>query len=251
MAKGPARFFAPGPFSAGETVVLRGEERRHARARRLRRGDRVTLLDGAGGCAEGRIAALGADRLEVVTERLLPAQGEAPAPITLYVSAVKMPRLSWLFEKATELGAARIVVADSSRAQGERLRFASREKERLTRLSREAAKQCGRTAFPRCEESEAFETVLDDSSRIRFLLDPSGEPFPASLRAAPAALWLGPEGGFTDPEIARARAAGWRITRLPASTLRTETAALAALALLRASFDTVGGGAQNTAIGES
>jgi 16S rRNA (uracil1498-N3)-methyltransferase len=251
VAKGPARFFAPGPFAAGETVVLKGEERRHARARRLRRGDRVTLIDGTGSCAEGRIAALDADCLEVVTERLIPAQGEAPAPITLYVSAVKMPRLSWLFEKATELGAARIVVAGSSRAQAERLRLASREKERLSRLSREAAKQCGRTAFPRCEEPEDFETVLADASRIRLLLDPSGDPFPASLSAAPAALWLGPEGGFTEPEVLRARAAEWRITRLPAATLRTETAALTALALLRASFDTGGGGAQNTAIGES
>jgi 16S rRNA (uracil1498-N3)-methyltransferase len=121
----------------------------------------------------------------------------------------------------------------------------------LSKLAREAAKQCGRTAFPQCEGPEDFERALADPSPCRLLLDPSGEEFPVPIAAEPSAIGVGPEGGFSPAELARARAAGWRITRLPASTLRTETAALAALTLLRHSFDTARRGAQNIGVRKS
>lgn len=248
MPKGPSRFYAPGPFAEGALVVLAGEEARHARARRLKPGDRVRLLDGAGGGAEGHVAAIARGRIEIVTEKLLDGEGEPPAPIALYASAIRMPRLSWLVEKAVEAGATRVVVADSERAQADRLRLAGRERERLSRLAREAAKQCGRSSSPSIEGPVAFGAALAESSEPRILLDPSGEDFPESLEPAPSALWVGPEGGFTAEELARAREAGWRIARLPAATLRAETAAVAGLILLRRAFDSVRRRAQNTSV---
>lgn len=246
MSKSPPRFFASGPFREGGIVELGPDERRHARARRLREGDRVRLLDGAGAAAEGRIASFGANRFTVLTERLLETDDEPPASLSLYVTAVKLPRLAWLVEKATELGATRIVLARSGRAQGQRVRMAEEHRTRLSRVAREAAKQCGRSQVPRCEGPAEFESVLEDGSAIRILLDPAGEGFPDSLAPLSSALWVGPEGGFSSEEISRAKAAGWRTARIPAHTLRAETASLAGLTLLRRAFDTALRGAQNT-----
>ena len=248
MPKGLSRFYAPGPFVEGGVVVLGGEEARHARSRRVKAGDRVRLLDGEGGGAEGRIASIGRGRIEIVTERILAGEGEPLSPITLYAPALRMPRLSWLVEKAAEAGASRIVIADSERAQAERVRLAGKERERLSRIAREAAKQCGRSASPRCEGPVEFAAALAESSGLRIVLDPSGEDFPEAADPAAAAVWVGPEGGFTAGELARASAAGWRIARLPAATLRAETAAVAGLILLRRAFDSVRRRAQNTPV---
>ncbi len=246
MPKGLSRFYAPGPFAEGAVVVLTGEEARHARARRLKPGDRVRLLDGEGSGAEGRVESIGRGRIAILAERLLGAEGEPPAPIALYVGAIRVPRLSWLAEKAAEAGASRVVIVESSRAQGERVRLAGRERERLSRIAREAAKQCGRSSSPRIEGPVEFAAALAEDCPLRILCDPAGEDFPAALAPAPAAVWVGPEGGFTPEELARAAAAGWRAARLPAATLRTETAALAGLLLVRRAFDTVVRRAQNT-----
>ena len=70
----------------------------------------------------------------------------------------------------------------------------------------------------------------------RFLLDPRGEPFPSRLPARPTALLVGPEGGWTDAERDAALAAGWAAASLSAGKLRTETAAVAGLALARAAL---------------
>jgi 16S rRNA (uracil1498-N3)-methyltransferase len=78
--------------------------------------------------------------------------------------------------------------------------------------------------------------ALAAESGTRLLLDPSAEPFPARLPEAPAAILVGPEGGFTPAEIGAARGAGWTAAALPTPTVRAETAAIAALVLARAAL---------------
>ena len=151
---------------------------------------------------------------------------------------MRAERLSWIAEKATELGAARLTLVASERTQ--RFRASEALVPRLARVAREAAKQSRRArAGPRSPGPVALarRAARRSAADTRLILDPSGEPFPGALcRASPTALLVGPEGGWTDAELAAALAAGWVAASLAAGKLRAETAAVAALTLARAAL---------------
>jgi 16S rRNA (uracil1498-N3)-methyltransferase len=159
--------------------------------------------------------------------------------VEILVAAIRAPRLAWLVEKATELGAAAVTIVGAERSQRGRVEDAEHDLARLVRIAHEAAAQSGQPALPAIAgpipPAEALGRARSSAAAI--LLDASGDPFPATL-AAPAAVWVGPEGGWSPDEIARADDAGWRRARLPGATLRTETAAIAALILAARAIDT-------------
>ena len=219
----------------GATVRLRPDEASHVRARRLAAGDPVLLLDGTGRCAAGRVVRRTRTETLVEVSRMIDAAPGLPS-VGLYVAALRAERLSWLVEKATELGAACVTIVESERTQS--FRATAGLLPRLDRVAREAAKQCERLDWPRIEGPVAFERALEaEESAERFLLDPAGDLFPRSVRGEAAALAVGPEGGWTDAERSDASNRGWKIVSLPAGRLRAETAAIGALLLLRASFE--------------
>jgi 16S rRNA (uracil1498-N3)-methyltransferase len=217
----------------GETARIVGEEAAHARARRLAVGDRAVLVDGSGLAAEGVVARIARAELEVVIEAVLDEPQGGPAT-ALFVAGVRPERLAWIAEKATELGAARLVLVASDRAQV--FRASSARAARLARVVREAAKQCERTRWPEVAGPVTLDEALAAPAAHRFLLDFDGHRFPLSLSPGSAALLVGPEGGWSDAERAAARQNGWTAARLPAGKLRTETAAIAGLVLLRAAL---------------
>ncbi|HEY7862605.1 MAG TPA: RsmE family RNA methyltransferase, partial [Thermoanaerobaculia bacterium] len=104
---------------------------------------------------------------------------------------------------------------------------------RLTRVVREAAKQARRARWPEVV-AKPLREVLAEAPPVALFLEHSSEPFPTRLPAAPAAIAVGPEGGWTGEERLLAREMGWRLVALPAGRLRAETAAVVALGLLRA-----------------
>ncbi len=219
---------------AGERVRLPREEATHARARRLSRGDAVVLLDGSGAQGEGVLARLDRSGGEVEVDRIRTTPESGPR-IALFVAGVRAQRLSWIAEKATELGAVRLVIVSADRTQA--FRAAAPVLLRLERVVREAAKQCGNPRWPQVSGPVSLVEVLRrERSSHRFFCDREGDPFPSRLTLAPAALLLGPEGGWTDEERQTARAVGWSAVAIPAGKLRTETAAVAALVLLRAAL---------------
>ncbi len=237
MPKPPPLFAVDGFLAAGSTVALDDRARRHARARRLAEGARVRLADGAGSEAEGTIARISRDALEVRIDRVAP--GASRSGVELLVSAIRMPRLSWLVEKATELGAEAVTIVASERAQRGRVESAAAGIERLERIAHEAAQQSGQSVLPRLAGPIAPDAAARraTSASRALVLDRSGERFPARM-TAPAAIWIGPEGGWTGAELSAADAAGWTRARLPGATLRTETAAIAALVLALQAIDT-------------
>ena len=95
---------------AGSACRIEGEEAAHARARRVAAGDAVVLLDGSGREAAGRVTRIDRGFVEVDVERVRAAAPDPAAPIHLLVAAVRSERLSWIAEKATELGAARLTL---------------------------------------------------------------------------------------------------------------------------------------------
>jgi 16S rRNA (uracil1498-N3)-methyltransferase len=211
-------------------VRLSPEEAAHANARRLRVGDPLVLSDGSGRSAVSEIVHL--SRSEVVV-RVLDIVSTAPgsAPVSLYLAGLRPERLAWAVEKATELGAARVVVVASDRTQS--FRASAGLLPRLDRVARESSKQCGRPDWPAVSGPVDLTSVLErERSRHRLFLDVGGDRFPRRMSAAPSALLVGPEGGWTDGERERAVRHGWKVFALPAGLLRAETAAVAALVLL-------------------
>ena len=211
-------------------------------------GDQVVLIDGSGAEADGEIASLDRSGAEVSVLAVRPAGDPGPA-IWLGVCAVRAERIAWIAEKAGELAVATLALVRSERTQA--FRAADGAPERLERLAREAAKQSGGTRWPRCEGPIDFARALEPGGagaegvggvegaegKARFFFDASGAAFPVSLAGGAASILIGPEGGWTEGERAAAAAAGWTAVRLPAATLRTETAAVAAVVLTRAALE--------------
>jgi len=219
---------------AGETARLSPEETAHARARRLRPGDPVVLLDGSGREAEALLTNLDRDGGEVAVERILPAS-DPVAPVALFVAGLRVERLAWLAEKATELFAESVTLVASARTQSFRGSAAARE--RLDRVAREAAKQCEAARWPRIEGPLPLERALSERpASHRLFLDTEGEVFPSELSARAVTLLVGPEGGWTPAERETASLQGWSLVALPAGNLRAETAAVCALILARAAL---------------
>jgi 16S rRNA (uracil1498-N3)-methyltransferase len=217
--------------AAGTVARLDGDEIRHARARRLRAGDAVVLVDGSGREAAAVVTRVARDGVEVRVESVVLSAADHLGPIHLLVAAVRPDRLAWIAEKATELGVARLTLVSSARAQA--FRASGSAAARLERVVREAAKQCDRSDWPRIEGPIPFADAVRRERATRFVLDPGGEPFPAKLPAGPTALLVGPEGGWTEDELGAAIAEGWAAVSLAAGKLRAETAAVAALTLAR------------------
>ncbi len=214
----------------GATLRLRGEPARHLRARRVRAGQAVVLVDGSGREARAVVSRSGSV-IELSVEAVRRAAGEAIGPIHLLVAAVRSERLAWIAEKATELGAARLTLVSSERTQPFRAREAVVA--RLERIVRAAAKQAERAEWPRIDGPVDLGDALGEKTGTRLILDAGGEPFPARIVPGPARLLVGPEGGWTGNELAAALASGWLAVSLAAGKLRAETAAVAALALTR------------------
>jgi 16S rRNA (uracil1498-N3)-methyltransferase len=245
------RFYAPPIAFApdGQTVSLSAGEARHARGvLRLQPGDEAYVFDGAGKefrCTVREFARDGAvlDVLEVVE----PARLESPLNLTLGVALLKGEKFDLVVQKATELGAARIVPVTTSRADV-RIRDGDEAKRKVTRWQRialEAAKQCGRARVMEIEEPVGFKAVIDRPAeegelRLMFaerdgssLAEVAGNPQSGSVKLF---ALIGPEGGWADEDIVLAREAGWQIVTLGGRTLRAETAAIAIVALLQYRF---------------
>jgi len=218
--------------AAGSACRVEGEEAAHARARRLAVGDAVVLVDGSGREAAGRATRIDRGFVDVEVEQVRAAAPDALPPIHLLVAAVRSERLSWIAEKATELGAARLTLVSSERTQSFRANEALGP--RLARVVREAAKQAEASRWPEIAGPVVLRDALrGEAAGTRLVLDSRGEPFPAALPAAPVALLVGPEGGWTDAELSDALAQGWIGASLAAGKLRAETAAVAAMTLAR------------------
>lgn len=239
------RFHIPPGSANGDEVLLSPEESHHAlRVLRLGVGDAVTLLDGAGVEAHGSV--LAADKRAVrvgVRERIV--HPPLPCAVTLLQALPKGRFMDIIVEKATELGAARIVplLTEHTVSRPDEDHAASKlEKWRTTAL--EAVKQCGNPWLPRIEAPVSFADFLRRKERFDLALVASLHPGARPMRAVFAefqarehrrptdlALWVGPEGDFTAPEIAALVSDGVQPITLGRLVLRCDTAAVALLAL--------------------
>jgi 16S rRNA (uracil1498-N3)-methyltransferase len=170
--------------------------------------------------------------LRVVSEEPAPPEPTGP---TLYVALPSREAWEWILEKATELGAGRLQPVLTERSAPYRSERADDRLVRWQRIVEGARKQSGRTRVPTVHAPVPFATALDEGAAHLLLLDGagSGEPrLPGPEDWADWAVVVGPEGGFTEAERELARARGAEAWSLGAYTLRSETAAVAALAAI-------------------
>jgi 16S rRNA (uracil1498-N3)-methyltransferase len=216
---------------------LHGDEARHlTRVLRVEPGERFEISDNhAAYLAE--ISEARGERVVFQIIEAIPAH-EPALRITLLAALFKFDHFEWMIEKATELGAGRIVPVEAVRTEKGLFEASHKRAERWRRIAREASQQSRRTRLPEITRSVKFNHALAEAASFRCFLDEDeAKPLLAALpqaRAAgdTAALLLGPEGGWTDAEREAARTAGWIPVSLGPQILRAETAAAAALAIL-------------------
>ena len=226
------RLFVGGPLAEGAAVTVEGNPARYlAKVMRVAEGDAVVLCDDLTG--EWAAKVVSAEKRAVVlapVERL--REREQVPDVWLCAALLKKDRFDLVLEKATELGVRCINPMVARRCVADKLNL-----ERARTIVTEAAEQCARTALPQLAEPIKLEALLRDwpEDRVLFFADelggaPAAEAFAA--HSGPAALLIGPEGGFdeTEREAIRAHPAARPITLGP-RILRGETAAIAACAL--------------------
>jgi 16S rRNA (uracil1498-N3)-methyltransferase len=233
------RFHLDQPLRAGSTCTLPEDAAHHAvHVLRVREGDEVVLFNGRGGEFAGKISSI--QRLKVNVDLLehRAVERESPLQVTLVQGVSSGERMEFTIRKAVELGVAEIhpVLATSSVARPKGERAASRQAH-WQRIAVSACEQCGRNRVPTVHplvearnyraEGEAARILLSPASQLAF----SKAVLSENLRFILAA---GPEAGFSPDEERVFAGQGFVPVRLGPRVLRTETAALAALAAIAA-----------------
>ena len=227
-------FYTPSKNIADGRLVLPDDEARHAvRALRHTVGDEIVAVDGAGGRYRVRLTEAdkrGAAGEIVAVEREV---GEPAHPLVIGLGVLKNAgRFETFVEKAVELGVTEIVPLETERTERARLKPT-----RLDNILVAALKQSGRSRLPTLAEPMPLAAVLvERSDGLRILCHEAADPqalLPKVLAREPGGgvtLLIGPEGGFSEAEVAGAQAAGWTVASLGPRRLRAETAAIAAAA---------------------
>ncbi|MGI6172290.1 MAG: RsmE family RNA methyltransferase [Christensenellales bacterium] len=232
------RFLTDKAPIVGKHIPLSAEESKHAlRVLRLREGDRVELSDGRGALFAGRISKIEGDIAVCTAEAALDSR-EPPVRVTLFIGLSKFDKTEFVAQKATELGAERIVpvIMRRSVARYDK-KDAEKKRERMEKICREAAKQCGRARVPDVFAALPLAEALPLLRGVQLLLMPWEEAednrlsdvYKAHPNASDIGILIGPEGGIDPSEAALCPAVQVTLGR---RILRAETAAIASISMV-------------------
>lgn len=231
------RLYVQAPLLAGAEILLEpGQVHYLQHVMRRKVGDEVALFNGRDGEWAARIEGYGKKAAALKLTAQLREQ-DRPADLWLLFAPVKRARLDFIVEKATELGVSALQPVFTRFTNAERVKS-----ERMAAISVEAAEQCGRLSVPDVRAPEKLGSVLDkwDPARTLIFCDEGGDvpPIAEALKgtgSGPAAILIGPEGGFHRDERKRLTTAPFcSPVSLGPRILRADTAAVAALALYQA-----------------
>lgn len=227
------RFYLPDRLHRPE-LTLSGQEAHHlAHVLRLGPGAEVALFDGEGTEAVAEVVRVGKREVTLRSRSVWQPPEPTPIPIALAAAPPKGDRFRWLVEKATELGVTRLVPLLTRRT------VVDPRENKLGKLRQTviaACKQCGRSRLMDITGAVRLEPFLASRTgdSVQVITHPSGTPI-ASLDLSGVAgvtLLVGPEGGFTEEEVAQAVTTGARVASLGRTILRTETAGVVAAAVV-------------------
>ena len=234
MSDGKIRLYVDQPLGPGQGVRLSPDQAHYLTGvMRLGPGAAVILFNGRDG--EWRAVLAEAGRRGALAVCDVATRGLATPPdLWLMFAPIKKARTDFIVEKAVELGVRRILPVQTRHTNSERIR-----QDRLQAHAVEAAEQCGATMVPEVAELQPLDRLLADWPAARRLIwcdeAVAGQPVQMADAPAPAAILIGPEGGFADSEAARLRGmAGVTPLSLGPRILRADTAAVAAITLWQA-----------------
>ena len=243
------RLFVDKVDTEGATGAITGAELEHLRVLRLRPGDAVTLFDSAGVEHEARVDSYTNRTAEVRIIRSYRPERESFLELTLAQCVGKGEKMDWVVEKAVELGVRTIVPVLSAytvpRLDGTKI---SKRRSRWAKIALSAAKQSGRTSVPEIADITSFTDFAvrawAHELKLMFWEGESAQGLVNLKRelanARSVLLLVGPEGGFADAEVQQAVQNGFRTIKLGKRILRTETAAIAALAVVQSLWGDMG-----------
>ncbi|MCC6168502.1 MAG: 16S rRNA (uracil(1498)-N(3))-methyltransferase [Caldilineaceae bacterium] len=236
---GLQRFFLDTAWTGvGSVLDLTPLHHQLARVLRAQPGTRIVLLDGQGRACLAEVGQIDRQRAAGRVVALLPAPPEPTVQVTLYQCALKADKLEWVWQKATELGVARLAPVVSRRAVVRPVEALAKRQERWAAIVREAAEQSHRGALPELLPPMSFDEAMRTAQGVRLLSWETAGDCPgigaalAQTQPAAVSLLIGPEGGLDADEVETAADAGWQVVTLGPRILRAETAALAALTLV-------------------
>ncbi|MBC5816395.1 MAG: 16S rRNA (uracil(1498)-N(3))-methyltransferase [Candidatus Eremiobacteraeota bacterium] len=235
-----SRFFVEGTHELGEVVeLLGGDARKVVAVLRMNSGDTIEVIDSAAQRFSATLT-LANHRVTAHLDTLSTASEIAGRwRITLAQALPKGQKMDFVIEKATELGIAEIFPLFCERTVVDDV--GPGKLERWRRLAKTAAQQCGRSTVPEVNDAQSltgFVPCFKNYDTILFPWELAGpQPLRETLpplveRAREILIIIGPEGGFSSDEAARAKDAGAHLISLGTRILRTETAALVVLAIL-------------------
>lgn len=235
-----ARFFLS-PDAWGEHAALTGDEAKHAaQVMRVRRGERITVFDGAGRSASAEVGDVSKSEVRLNLGEVIAKPVLKPA-IHLVQAVPKGKTMDLIVQKAVELGVASIQPLISRRTVVQvEDEDAGRKAAKWQRVALEACKQCGQDLLPVVKPPVSFDDWLpgaDGDLKVVASLYPGAKPLKEIFRASgsPASITLlvGPEGDFTSEEVSSAVAGGFCPASLGSIILRAETAAFFAISAAR------------------
>ena len=235
-----SRFFFPERLPAGGEVVLPEALAHHAaRVLRLQDGDAVILFDGSGGEVPARLAVSGR-RWSAWLDAPCAVERESPLELVLVQALASGDKMDWVVQKSTELGVAAVLPVAAARSvlrlAGER---ADKRVAHWRQVAVSACEQCGRNRIPEVAPVASLDAYLTASRGVRkLILAPVAgkalRDIAPPARGEAVHLLVGPEGGWSEDEVAACLRAGAEALSLGPRVLRTETAGLAALAAMQA-----------------
>jgi 16S rRNA (uracil1498-N3)-methyltransferase len=230
------RLHQPGPIAPGPVTLEGDQARRIGTVLRLREGDRFLMFGSDGQEWQVCVENVGRQRVHARVEDMI-RQERPPAPyMELGIGIVRANRMDWAIEKCVEAGVDSIrplTTAFTSRGSGD----SAKRMERWQRVAVEAAEQSGRLFVPEILEPMSLDAWMHREHGRLLFGDREGQRWDKAREMVPSggrvAFAIGPEGGFSQEELAQLRAAGGIGVWLAPNILRTETAAVVATALVR------------------
>lgn len=236
------RFYCPLPLSIGDTIDLPDEAAHHVFVLRQNVGDKICIFNGEGGSYVATLTEVGKKKVGAEVKVFLPEECELPYSLNLVQALPEASKMDWIIEKAMELGVSAIQPLAAQRCvvklSAER---AEKKQAHWQGIIIAAAEQCGRNRLAHLAPLMNFSQWLaQQDMHQRILLSPRAEHSLADwARHHPAqavSLMIGPEGGYSDEEENLAIKHGVLALSMGPRILRTETAGLAAIAILNAAW---------------
>ena len=231
------RFFVDVQMMQPNFITLTGDNAAHANVLRLKNGEQVLVCDGEGNECVCTVSDMSREQVCLVVHTRQPSKSEACVDVGVYVAFPKSDKLEHVIQKATELGASRIVAYPSARCVSKPDEKSLKKKlERWQKIAASAAEQSGRGCIPQVMVLNSFDLAvkhaLEADKAILFYENEEATTLAMSLKSGDyksISLMSGPEGGYDTKEVSKAKDMGMDICTLGNRILRCETAPLCAL----------------------